>query len=471
MNEMKTENIGHKSSANQIVSFWHSQNSKIILFLLLSIFLAFTVFVAVSLQPGIIPDEPAHFVFSRHYSSTWGIPPDVTETYTFGWYIYRNPFLYYWINGRIINFIEYFRPVTSDWQMLVVLRLVNVIYGLGTVIFCYFISKELIDHKWYRLLPVFLITNTLMFVFLVGGVNYDNLANLFSMAGLFFFVRVLRNKNFISNSFGWTISILSGTLVKFTILPLALIMGVLWIIYIVKNKENIFPIVFSVKKDILLGFVLLVIVSGNIAIYGYNLIMYQSIRPECTDILSMEQCLISPYAIRYEELALDQKLTISESINLGYPDPLTYLIDSWFPNLLYRIFGILGHRSYFPVRIIIFYRLLAYSVIILALRYWRKPNYTFISIFIIILFYSVILFIINYDSELVYGFRQITLQGRYFFPVLGIIYILLTKIIHLIPTKFVKYLMLSLTMILFFMGGPIKFLRFSETIFSGWFIR
>ena len=244
-------------------SFWHSHNTKIILLLLLSVFLAYTVFIAINLQPGIIPDEPAHFTFSKHYSSTWGIPSDVTETYTLGWYIYRNPFLYYWINGRIINFLELVKPDLSNWQMLVALRLINVGYGLCTVIICYLLSIELIKHKWYRLLPVFLLTNTLMFVFLVGGVNYDNLANLFSMAGLFFLIRVLQNKKFITNSFGWTISIFSGTLVKFTILPLALIMGVIWIIYIIKNKGKIFPIVFSIKRDIFLGFILLVIVLGN----------------------------------------------------------------------------------------------------------------------------------------------------------------------------------------------------------------
>jgi hypothetical protein len=467
--EHKTTKLKHLIF--QMKEFCSSNDTKIVLLLVLSIFVTYSVFIAINLQENIIPDEPAHFTFSKHYSSTWGIPPDVPETYTLGWYIYRNPFLYYWINGRIINVLELIKPNISDWQMLVALRLVNVIYALGTVIFCFFLSKELIKHKWLSLLPVFMLTNTLMFVFLAGGVNYDNLANLFSMAGLFFFVRVLNHKKFIGNSYGWIISIFTGTLVKFTILPLALILIILWTIFTIKNKAKIFPLVFSIKRDILLTLVLVFIFLGNSAIYGYNLLTYQSITPDCTDILSIEQCKISPYSRRYEDLALEKKLTIDESIDLGYPDPLTYLIDSWFPNMLYRIFGILGHQSYFPTRIIIYYRLLIYSAIIFAVRYWKKPHFTYVSLIIIIIFYGTTLFFSNYDSELVYGFRQIAMQGRYFFPVIGITYVLFTLIINRIPTKFIRNLMLSFTLFLFIIGGPIKFLRFSDTIFSGWFIK
>jgi len=451
--------------------FWRSHNSKIILLLLLSVFMAYTVFIAINLKPGIIPDEPAHFIFSKHYSSTWGIPPDVPETYSLGWYIYRNPFLYHWVNGRIINFLEFIKPNISNWQILVALRLVNVIFGLCTVVLCFLLSIEIIKHKWLSLLPVFLLTNTLMFVFLVGGVNYDNLANLFSMAGLFFFIRVLKNKKFITNSLGWTISIFTGTLVKFTILPLALFMGVIWIIYVIKNKEIIFPIVFSIKRDLFLGFLLLIIVLGNLVIYGYNLLTYQSITPDCMDILSTEQCRISPYAIRYQEFALDQKLTLTESINLGYPDPLSYLIDSWIPNVLFRIYGIAGHLAYWPNYIVItLYRLLLFWIVLLCFKYGGRPSFLIISSLLVFLFYTIVLFIMNYNSELIYGFRAITLQGRYFFPVIGLIYCLYAYLLLNIPNKKIFVFTFIGTIILFFIGGPINFIQQFDLFFIEWFL-
>ena len=45
--------------------------------LLLVLLLSFTIcagILAFKLNPGIVPDENAHFIFAKHYASTWGIP-------------------------------------------------------------------------------------------------------------------------------------------------------------------------------------------------------------------------------------------------------------------------------------------------------------------------------------------------------------------------------------------------------------
>ena len=454
-----------------ITGFWSNHNTRIILFILLFIFMVYSVFIAVNLKPGLIPDEQAHFLFSKHYSSTWGIPPDVPETYGLGWYIQQNPFLYYWINGRIINIIDLFKPNISEWETLILLRLINVLYAVGTVIVCYLLSKELIKHRWWQLLPVFLLTNTLMFVFLAGGVNYDNLANLLSITAILFLVRVLIHRDFISNSLGWLISIFSGTLVKYPILPLALVLSIVWLVFIYKNKEQVFPLVFQLKRHLFSAFVLLALIVGNLVIYGYNLIVFQAITPQCGDILTKTECIISPYYQRYTETALERKLTISESIDSGYPDPATYIIDSWVPNMLYRIFGILGHLSYFPARTIIIVRLLFYWVILWTIRFWRKPSFVTSSMISIFSFYTLVLFIINYNSELVYGFRQIAVQGRYIFPVIGIAYVLFSIMIKNIPIRTIKYLTLIATLGIFIYSGPFKFILYYGTFFSGWFLR
>lgn len=148
------------------------------LLVLLLVFLAYSVFIAIRLDTGISPDEPAHFIFSKHYSTTWGKPPDTLETYSQGWYIEQNPLLYYWINGRIINLTQLINPSVTDATLLLILRLLSSLYSTGTLIFLYLLSKLIIHKAWWRLLPVFLLSNTLMFVLLSGGVNYDNLANL-----------------------------------------------------------------------------------------------------------------------------------------------------------------------------------------------------------------------------------------------------------------------------------------------------
>jgi hypothetical protein len=195
---------------------WESHNTKIVLIFIFAIFLAYSTFLALRLDTGLIPDEPAHFTFSKHYSTTLGIPPDTYETYSWGWYIKQNPFLYYWINGRIINLIKFVNPEISDLNLLIGLRLVSVLYSFGTVYFCFLLSREVIKHQWWQLLPVFLLTNTLMFVFISGGIHYDNLANFLSMVSLYFLVRSFKRKNFLGYSLAWMITIALACLAKYT---------------------------------------------------------------------------------------------------------------------------------------------------------------------------------------------------------------------------------------------------------------
>jgi len=133
---------------------WKKYAAPTVLILMLGIYLVSSVFIAVNLKTGIVPDEPAHFIFSKHFSSTMGIPPDTFETFSWGWYRHQNPFLYYWINGRIINLIQLIAPQFSDSNLLISLRLINVTYGLVTLVVCYLLSRELIQGRWWQFLPV-----------------------------------------------------------------------------------------------------------------------------------------------------------------------------------------------------------------------------------------------------------------------------------------------------------------------------
>jgi hypothetical protein len=445
-------------------------NATIVLLVLFIIFFAYSIFIALHTNRGIIPDEVAHFAFSEHYAQTWGIPEDTEETYIYGWYIKQNPFLFYWFNARALNILNLVMPTASDWQLLVFLRLLSSIYALGTVIFCFLLSKEIIKNKWYQLLPVFLLTNTLMFVFLSGGINYDNLANLFCMAGLYYLVKVFNGKGFLVNTLGWMISICLGTLVKYPILPLALAMGIVWLVFTIRNRKTLFPLTIKGPKLICLSLVLIALIIGNIEIYGVNFVKYHSITPACSDLLTKNQCDLSPFEIRYKEYGLDHKLTVMESIRLGYPNPLKYVFDDWIPAMLDRIFGILAHRVYYPSHIMIFYRLLIFWSIILAVRYVKKTSFLTYGLVGLCIFYSLVLVYTNYNSELTYGFKHIALQGRYIFPVIGIVYALTGKLLENVPNKTLRILTLLFTLALFFAGGPIKFIIHYNTIFQGWFV-
>ncbi|MGC9384764.1 MAG: hypothetical protein ACP5D6_09215 [Kosmotogaceae bacterium] len=442
----------------------------ITLVIMLLIFLWFSAYMALNLKPGIIPDEPAHYAFSRYFASTWGLPPDNVDTFGLGIYIEQNPFLYYWINGRIINLIDLINPGATDWQTLVILRLINVIFAAGTVLFCFLLSKEIIKNSWWQLIPVLLLTNTLMFVFLAAGVNYDNLANLLTMTGLLFFTRVFTREDFLFNSASWMIFISLGTLVKYTILPLALAMGIAWLIYAILHRKEVFPVHFDGIKTLLLLLVLFTLFTGNFLIYGINLIRYEGLLPECEEILLESQCALSPLEQRYQEKAIKPKLTIRESIEKGFPNPFSYAVNTWVHNMLLRTFGMIGHQSYFPLELVRYYKILFYSTALIGLFFLKPRSELTYSLVGISIFYALVLLYSNYINELVYGFIHIGFQGRYIFPVIGPIFVLFTLIAKNIPVRLLRLLFLGFTLGLFFIGGPITILLKYQEVFSSWFI-
>jgi hypothetical protein len=310
-----------------------------------------------------------------------------------------------------------------------------------------------------------------MFVFLSAGLSYDNLTNFLCTASLYFLFLALKQNSFIQNSLLWMIFISLGTLVKFTVLPLALITFIIWIIFLLKIRKNLFKLKFNRFEIILLIF-LLPLLIGNFQIYGVNLIEYQTITPPCRAILTEEQCELSPFETRYRNSALDNKLTINESIELDYSNPLEYSIFVWPRNMLKTIFGILGHQTYYSLHNLIFYQFLFYWSIVqgfIDLSNNKRISYTTISLLLITIFYSIILLLRNYDTELVYGFWHFALQGRYIFPVIAPIYILFTKILKSTPSKYLRLAILIFTIGLFIYGGPLTLILKYDTVFSSWF--
>jgi len=449
---------------------WQSINAKAVLIVIILIFAGYTFFLATNLQRNIVPDEPFHFAVSEAFSTSWGIPEEVSYTRNMGTYIRRTPFLAYWIYGQALHIYHLVRPLTNEWQQLFFLRIFNALFSIGTMIYVYFFSKELIKHKWWQLLPVFALTNTLMFVLLSSGVNYDNLSNFFSIAGLYYLLRILNKKNYIDNSLGWLIAISIGALIKETILPLALAMAVVWICYTIKNRAQISLADMKRIKAILLTIILVILIAANFYIYGVNLIKHQSITPDCTDYYTEEHCDSIGFAKRREQLALSEELNVFQAFKQGYPEPLRYFFDTWIRAMLMKIFGIMGgSKSYYPIGIAYFHILL-YWLVALGIRYFRKSTFRIYALVGIFGFYALTLFIKNYDIELAYGFIQVAHQGRYIFPVIGIAFGLCSYLIKQVPHRIIRIPTLLAVLFLFIYGGPLRFVLYYDTVFLDWFI-
>jgi len=74
------------------------------------------------------------------------------------------------------------------------------------------------------------------------------------------------------------------------------------------------------------------------------------------------------------------------------------------------------------------------------------------------------------NGELSYGFKQISLQVSYLLPIIGLVYGLVGYAQSRIKNRTLRIVVLAITLILFFVGGPIKFITRYEGVFSTWFL-
>ena len=74
------------------------------------------------------------------------------------------------------------------------------------------------------------------------------------------------------------------------------------------------------------------------------------------------------------------------------------------------------------------------------------------------------------NGELSYGFKQISLQVSYLLPILGLVYGLVGYTHSQTKNLTLQIVVLVLTLILFFVGGPIKIITRYEGVFSTWFL-
>lgn len=426
----------------------------ILLGVILILFLGFTLYLAFNIKMGVSSDSWYHLRVSQKFSETFGIPENTPETYQ--WRdIAHQPFLYFWINGRALNL----NAVTFNFNEAILLRVINVIYSLFTLIGTYVLAKEFFKKKWLTLLPVFLLANTVMFLFLSSSINYDNLANMLAVFSILFFVRAIKSKGDWKNIFLMLIMISLGGLTKYTTLPLAFILVLLTSIYVVKNWKE-YREVFKGKLLyflIPLGLLLLM----NFFVYGVNLIKFRSLTPKCLDVLTYDQCLENGVFVRDNVWIPPVEVNLFEMISNGERlDPIRYA-GIWIWEMTKRVIGIMGDESLFASDTIIpFYLFFLLLAVVTGALNWRKFNKEIKYVSIITLFYLLILlFVQNYDMYLKRGYPTLALQGRYMFPVISSFYILISIFLSRISVKWIRLLVFVGLIVLFIVGCIPFFLR------------
>jgi 4-amino-4-deoxy-L-arabinose transferase-like glycosyltransferase len=448
---------------------WHTRFSKLfrdrrteiaILVLLLVLFAVCASYFALHLKRGVIPDEPSHFYVSTLFSTTWGVPEVTERALTLGHRQFdRFPFLYYWINGRVLHLTSLALPAMSEWQGLLVLRITSVLYSLLSLVFVYFLAVETLRKRWWPLLAVFFTSSTLMFTFMSGGVSYDNLTILCATAGIYYLARTLQGKRLLTNSLMWIFFIGLGALVKKTILPLALVMFICWIVFLIVKRKQL-SLKLAINWKLIITTVLTLAVIGvNLSLYGVNLVRYGSLLPKCKELHTPAQCDLSVFKQRAAELEFPQeKLDLWDVFTMKKQGPVNYLSEFWLDGMRNGVYGILGHEVYIPVHLDSYYSLFFFFILLIAVRYWGARDIVFYALLLLVAAYFGTIFYLNYTSELDTDFRHIAIQGRYLFPVLAPFYVLVVEFISRIRHTVVCRLMLAYSLVLFTIGGPAYFL-------------
>jgi hypothetical protein len=428
---------------------------KIWLGLIILVFFAFGSYLALNVRRGISPDENYHINLSEAYSETIGIPDNSEETYRYG-DISRIPYLSFWLNARLIN-LNF-----TNLENYQVLRLFNLFVSLCSLIVIFLISKEVIRKKYLSLLPIFLMANTLMFVFLSSSVNYDNLSNLFVFLSVYYFIKYFRYRktNFVLLLL---ITQLLAIMTKFTVLPVVVVELVLFMMIVLKRKdfEKIIKETWFRHRKLL--FLLLVVLGFSLLLYGVNLLRYQALSVPCNKILTEEQCLRNAVYKRSKTMDVYTFSNLAEFIEIlkARMSPFEY-VSSWTMSMTQRIFGILGHKWLpMPVYFSNIYLFIFAVLLINLIRRWKKEDTVETNIIIIAIFYTLVLLIYqNYRTYLIRNHFNVALQGRYLFPVLPLIYIVLIRYLRGLKPRWLRYLIISFILLIFSLGCVPFFFHF-----------
>lgn len=447
-------------------------------------------FYAFTIPHRVPPDETRHFERAEFFSSALVFPEYDPASEKNHLRIARyEPSLYYflagkWISGNIV-------PL-SDLKFL---RLLSLLFACTTVYFGWRFIRILSDDRLVHVLFLAMLTNTLMFGVISASVSYDALVNMLAAMSICYFVDYLKNRTRTALIFTM-LSLALGCLTKTSVMPLAF--AILFSLTLFERKN----LVTAAKRFIPdwkgSGFkqkwwliVTLFVISLNVLLYGSNLLQFGHMVPKPHQILSEQEILRNfVYSRNYiflgykrgdltEEQALelaseieDQQSSLaikkmvewevyrSKSANSApYYSRVGYVVP-WYQLMLRSTYGILGHLVLFrePNELRLYTIVLASALFMLVLRIFRKKiDASEIILASIALFYTLVLMqMVNYRAYANFEVIQITLQGRYLFPLLLPIYGIVAKNLLSIPSLYPRVL-ITLVMISIFVYGDFIF--------------
>jgi len=414
------------------------------------------VFFALCLAPFVPPDEVSHAGLCKVFSTVFLLPDNGPGTYQYG-LVTNIPWLYYWTMGKLLHLNIFGLPD------LVFLRLLNIPLAFATVYFATRLLRLVTGDRLTRLLLLVLLTNTAMFSLLSASVSYDNLTNLLAVLAIYYTFAFYRQRSG-SLLVAALLCQLAGCLTKVTLLPLALVLDLLlaaWTLSRWRQSAAELRAYLTSRGHALWQVPLILVLLGlNLQLYGGNYLRFGTLAATMSRVLTPEISMQDRIGARENIFSLYESGKISymdalqlagEMTNPGdksdtffllmnyqglranpalWMGPLAYT-GVWLQEMSSTIFGIKAHLPmYKGTR----YLVPVYLVLALALAgfltRWRPRDSGWLpgALALIAGYYALVLLVkVNYPAYTYYGTPGITLQGRYLFPVLVPIYLLVCR--------------------------------------------
>ncbi|MEE2665830.1 MAG: DUF2142 domain-containing protein [Myxococcota bacterium] len=406
------------------------------------------VYLALSLDPSLPPDEITHVGQARHQVAYWGSPVDTESSYVHGLVSHR-PFGYAWLLARWLALDP---GLTSE---LVWLRLANIGLAGLTLLAALSWARRAGAGPGERVLLALLLTNLPMWSFLSASVSYDNLAMALATLAFALLARYL-DEHSPEALLGLAAVLLLGVLTKAALLPFAALVALALLasergaalrggLTALRRPQIARPGIAALLA-VTLG---LAALAG--ALYGRNLAKFGVLEPAANQVLPLEaarrnRIFLQEHVLRsYRAGAIDQQQAASELQRIEHPadragamwllrrarelregtgEPLVGRVryaTLWLPLMAERLFGVMGHRALYKSGLLA----AAYSAVALgalAALAWRvrRPGVHLRIAAGVALGYALILMqLVNLPIYRASGLEVEAVQGRYLFPVLA----------------------------------------------------
>jgi len=401
------------------------------------------VYMALSTKLGIPPDEKYHLhLMELLVQNGWSPFIHDQAGYYFLGEVTRTPFiLYHYLLSLPMHLFGNF---AYDFMIL---RFVNIGLAFWSFYLVIKIANLIGMSKLVRNLGLFMLANTLMFVFLSASISYDNLFIPLSLLVIYLLLRLL-DKVAIPHLLLFLTAIMAGMLVKISFLPIAfgcvVVLGVLRYKELLKTPKQLLTFCKSEPKLAILLFApLFIMLLFTAQKFAYNLTTYHDITPACNVVNTEQQCRQN--AIYTRNLNLKESHPPVPTLN-----GLEYTA-SWISMMKERTFGILAHKNANSTALIdVWSQVLIVLIPLAVIRKFKRSDRQIFIILLLLGFYGVILLLKNHETLQRTGIIGLAVQGRYMFAFLPLVYIIGNYyIFKLLRNKIAQLVYITATTVVF----------------------